>query len=668
MTISDEYFALLDHLGQTRPVRDLLEDDPDMVVLRHDVDHDLDLALEMAFWEHRRGYRASYFLLPSASYWQDELLDEKVLQLTDYGHEVGLHLNGLAEWADGRVDDVQGRLRSGLATLRTAGVEVIGTAAHGDKSCYTHGVINNWVFSDLRPANPASEDGLSAEGVPSPDPAFRIPYPGDTITREDGATFALWSIPMADLGLAYEAVRLPMDGYYSDSGGSWSRSPDPMTVDLSTGRHQVLIHPEYYRGPQRFVFVLSTARSGSKWMANALARATNASVSHEHTLNHVLDEEGNEVTDHRTGAGFTGLLEDRVEVRRRIAQVRAVREDAGGDHIECNVYLPHCLDELREVYPEAALIHLHRDPMDVLRSLLNRQWYDTEYDDRHPSIAVEGWPGLTPVARCCAYINAINLDLLMAHADRLSLDQCNQEPSHLIGVLTAAGVAVHARLLKPALRVSVDATKDDWIGELDVWPAGDRQLAIRDLSHLRRALGYHGRPAVAPWPASTSQPHPRHQRPLFDGPPRSVSTTGGTLETKHEDARFITDGNRHAHLMLGGGAWHKTIAPYGWEVRIGEVVVVEAQVALSRPHPVTLFGLTYNEHGKLLSARRLAPLRDGPLTTAFRPRPDGAVFNLAVHVPRGDDSEGLVIHLSKIAAVIESSIADFASPAPPAQT
>ncbi len=637
MTISEDYFRLLDHLGPTRPVRDLLGDDVDLVALRHDVDHDLDLALEMAFWEHRRGTHASYFLLPSAPYWDDPLLEEKVAQLVDYEHEVGIHLNGLAEWADGRIDDIPSRLRSTLGRLRAAGAEVIGSSAHGDRSCYAHGVINNWVFAELRPADPEHEDGLSAEGVPSPDPAFRIPWPGDVVRRDDGAAFDLWSLSMADLGLRYEAVRLPMDRYWSDSGGTWSRSPDPRQHDLSSGRHQVLVHPEYHRGPQRFVFVLSTARSGSKWMTRALGRATNASVSHEHTLNHVLDDTGQEVLDHRTGAGFTSLLVDRDEVRRRIAQVRAVRDEAGGDHVECNVYLPHCLPELRAVYPDATFVHLHRDPYLVVRSLMNREWYDTRYDDRHPVVELEGWDSLTQVEKCCAYVTATTIDLLRARQSGLGLRDATTSPSALIEAMVGSGVAVHRRLLEPLLEEVVDPTRSDWVGPPDRWDATAARTLRRDLAQARRALGY--------WPEGPGRDIPSTARDvtrvlLSAHLADRAAAVGGGLEIGPELV-LTTHGDRHAYVLLAGGAWRQLGGTDGWTITPGAVVLVRFEATREPPAPATVFGLTYSADGKLIADRRLAPLRDGPQELAFRPRPDGSRFNVGLHVPMAADESSL---------------------------
>lgn len=650
MTISADYLSLLDHLGETRPVADLLTDQPNVVALRHDVDHDLDLALEMAFWEHRRGVRATYYLLPSAPYWGDDKdFDLKVLQLADYGHEVGLHLNGLAEWVDGRIDDIPNRLQFSLARLRSSGLDVIGTAAHGDRACYEHDVINNWVFEELRPTDPStSESGLSAEGVPSPDPAFRIPYRDDVVTRADGAQFRLWSLSMADMGLAYEAVRLSMDGYYSDSGGRWTRTPDPLTADLSRGRHQVLVHPEYYRGPQRTVFVLSTARSGSAWTARALQRCSSATAHHEFTLNHRLDDAGEVQAEHRTGAGFTKLLQDSGEVRRLVAQAREIRERRDGDHVECNVYLPHALNAVRDVHPDATLIHLYRDPHRVLPSLLNRDWYDTPLDDRHPSIEVDGWASMDQVEKCCAYITATNIDLALACDLTLSFEQALTDPDHLVDVMAQARVAVHRRLLDRVVDDVVNAGRVHRVGPLDDWPHPQRLRAAKWLGQVRRMLAHlQPFPRMDDSPESAALPEDLVTEVLRGQLPGRANAVGGDLLFGPPGA-LRTNPDRHSYVLLGGGVWGSNVPSDGWEVVPNAYVSVRLHTVLDPPTPATLFGLSYDEDGQLLQARRLAPLGSGIVDSAFRPRPDGARWNLGIHVPATSDSTPRLLTINAV--------------------
>ncbi|MGH8614233.1 MAG: hypothetical protein ACREYF_19945, partial [Gammaproteobacteria bacterium] len=106
MSISDEYFRYLAHFGSVVTIRDMAArpELADVIALRHDVDHDLDIALEMGYWEHRRGVTASYYLLDTAPYWNAADFLDKCRQLAGFGHEVGLHLNGLCKWVRGAVN------------------------------------------------------------------------------------------------------------------------------------------------------------------------------------------------------------------------------------------------------------------------------------------------------------------------------------------------------------------------------------------------------------------------------------------------------------------------------------------------------------------------------------------------------------------------------------
>jgi len=278
MTIKGEYAGLLEHLGETVTIDEAHREHrrQDLVALRHDVDHDLDLALDMAQLEHERGCRATYFLLHTHRYWSDPFLADKCLQLIAYGHEVGLHLNALTEWFDGTIDDVGAYVRDLLRALREAGVRIVGTSAHGDRACYEHQFINYWIWRELRTADPAfNENGRSAEGVHVENTGHRLPYPeSHTLTREDGATFDLWSVSMTECGLTYDAIHVPHDHYWTDTGGSWSRSDDPRRHDLSTGRHQVLVHPFWWRDTPRRIVILTTTTDESTALADLINRST----------------------------------------------------------------------------------------------------------------------------------------------------------------------------------------------------------------------------------------------------------------------------------------------------------------------------------------------------------------------------------------------------------
>jgi hypothetical protein len=175
VSLSESFLNQLQRLPKTRPLGEFAPG-ASGVFLRHDVDHDLDLALEMAFWEREAGHRSTYFILPTAEYATDPRLLLKLRQMQDFGHELGVHLNFLASWTRGELSSVADAARALLDEWRAAGLRIAGCAAHGDRACYEHGFINYWMFRELRPADPAaSESGLSPEGVPDPDPARAIP-------------------------------------------------------------------------------------------------------------------------------------------------------------------------------------------------------------------------------------------------------------------------------------------------------------------------------------------------------------------------------------------------------------------------------------------------------------------------------------------------------------
>lgn len=220
-------------------------DNPNMIALRHDIDHDLDLALEMAHYEHERGIRATYFLLHTNEYWDDARFLLKCRQLQEYSHEIGLHLNVLTQWMQGECDDVDNHIRDLLTHLRSSGLEIVGTSAHGDSACYSHSFINYWIWKELRSNDPASTEGkMYAEGIKVDDANWQVQYPADhQIIRDDKSKLMLWQSSLSAHGLTYDAVHVPHTNYWSDTGGKWTRTGDLLKENLKTGDHQILVHP-----------------------------------------------------------------------------------------------------------------------------------------------------------------------------------------------------------------------------------------------------------------------------------------------------------------------------------------------------------------------------------------------------------------------------------------
>lgn len=199
------------------PLRELRTAPRDRPVLglRHDVDERLDNALRLAALEHERGLRATYFVLHTAAYWRSPTLLEDLRRLQELGHEVGWHNDLVSlELVDG-VDPVE-YLRRELGRLRSAGIDVVGTAAHGSIWCAILGFDNNAFFTDFpeaeRPARP------------------------------------IHTASLAEMGLEYEAYDLAEDHYFSDArfdeqGRRWH--PDLLDPRLVARGETaiVLVHP-----------------------------------------------------------------------------------------------------------------------------------------------------------------------------------------------------------------------------------------------------------------------------------------------------------------------------------------------------------------------------------------------------------------------------------------
>ena len=480
MTIQQAYFDLLDHLGQTSTVAELhaSNEGDNIVALRHDIDHDLELALEMAHHEWRLGLKATYYLLHTEQYWDDPKFPLLVQQLSEYGHEIGLHTNVLTSWMRGEIDDPNMEISRVLTHIRNCSVQVSGVCAHGDKMCYEQSYVNYWLWKELRPNDPAkSEEGVSAEGIFVDDPSYQIPYPKNhELVREDGERFPLWSISMEELGLAYDAAKLEYDHYWTDSGGNWDRTGDPMKVDCSKGRPQVLVHPWWWRGETKKTFVLSPARSGSKWLANYIDKATSAVGLHDWTLNHTR-EENDYPLDNKATNEFPSLIQDSQDVASRLRAARAHHTIFKRDVVECNVYLEAVVDLLRANIPDATMLYLNRNPMDVVRSILNEGWYEVPDESAHRTDSSEGWAKATQLERACRYVRSAIENIAEATDQELLIEEMATNSDCLQGVLFKLGIVVHPLLAIEACRKTAHENE-----ELPSWSKQDKEVASRLLS------------------------------------------------------------------------------------------------------------------------------------------------------------------------------------------
>ena len=647
-----------------------LADDPslaDAIALRHDIDHDLDLALEAAHHEHRLGLHATYYLLHTHEYWRDPDLVLKCRQLAAYGHEVGLHLNVLTEWFAGRCDDVDHAVRAALSPLREAGITITGTSSHGDRACYEKGFSNYWIWRELRGDDPTiSQKGCSAEGVRVSDPKWQVPYPADhRLKREDGAELELWQSSLAAHGLKYDAMHVPIDQYWSDSGGKWQRSGDPLTRDLSRGRHLVLIHPYWWRGEKKQYFFLSTARSGSAWLSHVIDRATNCRGLHEFTFNHRFEND-EPVPDKRTSDDFEALCRDRTTALSLLRQSLRWMRQQPGDVAEANVYLEPFLTELRELAPGAALIHLHRDGRDVVRSILNRGWYDNPDDHKHRAVPVKQWDELSRFERACWYWRYTN-EAITPHATRrIGFESMVSDLDDLTRQLEELGVILHPLLAEHVFHEPRNVSKQTAVPPYDEWTEKYRRAFAEICGSMQRMLGYEVDAPAAPAAsvAGTSRPEPASRTPrrvldldFASVPPPAVSVFH-VQPQQTPDGLLLRPATINAEsgnlvALLTTGKWNRVEPEHG--VPCGGDVFYHCRfhAVAGEKMRARLFVLFYDSSGALIRQFQAGTIRSGESQRefSFAPALEATHLALALHMGRslaaqrqnGGDDETLLV-------------------------
>ena len=208
----DEYERLVLPLSEGRTNLTWLEAgteardvDKEILVLRHDVDHDIDTAVRMAKWEQSHGLRATYCILHTAWYYGsghgksitrfNKMIDQ-CREIESMGHEINLHNNFVVE-ALKNGGSPRDLMEAELYFLRSEGLKVNGSSTHGDRICKPLDFRNFEFFRECV---------YESRG-------------GRRMVEHEGRSVEIGAVPMAELGLLYETYEMPRDFYVTDSGG-----------------------------------------------------------------------------------------------------------------------------------------------------------------------------------------------------------------------------------------------------------------------------------------------------------------------------------------------------------------------------------------------------------------------------------------------------------------
>ena len=176
------------------------------LTIRHDVDYDIDQAVNLAEVEADHGITSTYFLLHTAPYFDySKEFADKVKVIQSLGHDIGIHNNFLTELfsQNGNRKPLVEIIARPIQFIRDLGVDVLGTSSHGDPKCYTYGYLNYQCWTEC-------PKDYALKGIQT-----CPPFP---------------KITMKAFGLEYETYFLHRDAYLTDTGGKWQGFVKPKEV------------------------------------------------------------------------------------------------------------------------------------------------------------------------------------------------------------------------------------------------------------------------------------------------------------------------------------------------------------------------------------------------------------------------------------------------------
>lgn len=172
--------AIISSNYSTSTVRDHILNPVEMcVILRHDVDRDLQRNLDMARLEHKKGIRSTYYFRHVEEVFKPEAIQE----MADMGHEIGFHYE-VMDKANGDVDKAIGIFGEELAELRKI--------ADVDTVCMHGNPLAPWSNRDLWKKYDFHEFGIIGE------PYYTLNYNKILYLTDTGRTWADRNIRVKD--------------------------------------------------------------------------------------------------------------------------------------------------------------------------------------------------------------------------------------------------------------------------------------------------------------------------------------------------------------------------------------------------------------------------------------------------------------------------------------
>jgi hypothetical protein len=225
--LSDDKFIVL----PLNKMRDSVNNSKVIIGLRHDIDCDPFKAVQLAELENKYGFKATYFILPTASYYgtlskngldRFYSMSEIYERIDSLGAEIGIHNDLITVMLQYNLNPFNFN-RNDLAYFESIHIPIYGSAAHGASIEAALKIENYEIFSD---------------------------FDEHPVVHYKGIDYRLGLHSLAEFGYLYEAYHIQSNLYFSDNGGQlpggFSGFIESLKNSKPGDRIQILMHPVWW--------------------------------------------------------------------------------------------------------------------------------------------------------------------------------------------------------------------------------------------------------------------------------------------------------------------------------------------------------------------------------------------------------------------------------------
>jgi hypothetical protein len=363
---------------------------------------------------------------------------------------------------------------------------------------------------------------------------------------------------------------------------------------------------------------MSPARSGSKWLANYIDKATSAVGLHEWTLNHTRD--GNEFpTDNRTTREFPLLLKQPQQITNRLKAAKAHHKLLKRDVVECNVYLEACTNELKNVFHDISVLHLKRDEKEIVRSILNRRWYASTEDQFHRTDSLKSWYLASQLERACRYVQSANNYIAAISDMDICYHKMTSDPDYLPEILLALKIVVHPLLADELFSVLINTNDHETVPRLCSWPESVFQTVETCFKLEHRDDLFRKMPAARAF-AKTKSP-----------PWKKLYVRGATAKKMLSGMSFSGSSNTRAVFTFFECQWESNLKG---GIQIEEGVEYRICFTFNQLHELSarVFIVCFDQSGSSVTRNQLVNIEPNMSSVDFLYKPDASLSSFTVAI------------------------------------